>query len=59
MGVIQPSFRFSGKKPCCTNKLMRWQRIGVIICFDSTSTDVAIVFTLLPLSFRLLITKLT
>ena len=52
MGVIHPSFRFSGKYPCCTNRFMRWQRIGVIICFDSTKTDVAIVFTLLPLSFR-------
>ena len=38
---------------------MRWQITGAIICFDSTRTHVAIVFTLLPLSFRSSITVIT
>ena len=33
--------------------------IGVMICFDSTNTDVDIVLTLFPLSFRLSIIELT
>ena len=56
MGVIQPSSRFSGKYPCCTNRFIRCHRNSVIICFDSTKTDVVIVFTLLPLSFKSLLT---
>ena len=59
MDVMQPCFRFSGKYPYCTNKFIRWQRIVVIICFESTKTKVAIVFTLLPLSFKSLIIVLT
>ena len=53
MGVMQPSFKLSGKYPCWVKRLIRWHSIGDIVCLDSISTEVAIEFAVLPLSFKL------